>query len=268
MVFINGEKIDSFNFSGGEVSVKTYYTDTYVMVKANLRNSRDIMELLLICEVLKRQRCTIGLQIPYIPYARQDRVCNEGEAFSIKVFAKLINDIGAFKVSGWDVHSDVTNALINNFHNVPCQDILSKCSELEKLLSDNSVYICSPDSGSLKKIQKVQEKFNIDNDRVILATKIRDVSTGNIVNTEVYADNLKGRKVLIIDDICDGGRTFIELAKKIKIIGSGKIILYVTHGIFSKGFEVFENIIDEVWTTDSFCNIKHPKLNIIGEDDV
>lgn len=83
--------------------------------------------------------------------------------------------------------------------------------------------------------------------------KARNVQTGEITGTEVYGD-VKDKVVLIIDDICDGGRTFIELGKVLKERGASKVILYVTHGIFSQGKQVFEGIIDEVyakhdWTT-------------------
>ncbi len=79
------------------------------------------------------------------------------------------------------------------------------------------------------------------------------MDTGNILETVVYADDLQGRDVCILDDIADGAKTFIELAKVLKAKNAGKVILYVTHGIFSKTIEyVLENGIDEVWTTDSF----------------
>ena len=264
MVSINGEKANSFIFPGGEIGTKVYNAYEDVEVRAILRSSNDIIELLLIANALKNRGCSIRLlRIPYIPYARQDRICNLGEPFSIKVFSELINSIKASNVEGWDVHSDVTNALINNFRNVHVSEILMNTHLMDLMIHDKIV-LCSPDAGSLKKIQKVQSEFSIPNERAFMATKVRDTSTGNIIDTEVYVDHLSGKDVLIIDDICDGGRTFIELAKKIKNKGSGKIILYVTHGIFSKGIEVFDGLIDEIWTTNSFCQIKHPKLNIIG----
>jgi ribose-phosphate pyrophosphokinase len=264
MIIANKEIVKTFQFPAGEIGLKTHWKNTHVNVRAFLRGSDNIMELLLLCNALKNNDCSISLEIPYVPYARQDRICNDGESFSIKVFANLINSINAIKVCGWDVHSDVTNALIDNFYSIPVHDILKKSLEMINILKNAKTLICSPDAGSLKKIQKVQENFLIDNDRSFMATKIRDVSNGNIIDTQVFADNLKGKTVLIIDDICDGGRTFIELAKKIKNISSGRIILYVTHGIFSKGIEIFDNLIDEIWTTNSYCNINHPKLNIIG----
>ena len=78
-----------------------------------------------------------------------------------------------------------------------------------------------------------------------LASKIRDTKTGYITETKLQGE-VRGRDVLIFDDICDGGRTFIELAKSLKAKGAKKISLYITHGIFSKGKDVLYNHIDEI----------------------
>lgn len=266
MIEVNKEEIlDSFIFPGGEVHLKINQFHRSVEVKANLRDSDDIMELLLVSNALKNDGCSINkLIIPYIPYARQDRICNTGEPFSIKVMTDLINGIKAERVEGWDVHSDVTNALIDNFTSIPQYFFTSRSIELERILKDKSISICSPDAGALKKIHKLQEVYNIKNDRLIVASKERNVQTGDILSTSVDC-TVCHKNVIILDDICDGGRTFIEIAKVLKNWGTEKVYLYVTHGIFSKGMEVFDGLIDHVYTTDSFCTIKHPKLTVMEE---
>jgi ribose-phosphate pyrophosphokinase len=67
-----------------------------------------------------------------------------------------------------------------------------------------------------------------------------------VIGTHYSDDKVRNAVILIVDDICDGGRTFIELAKKLRPMTTGKIKLLITHGIFSKGIEVFDGIIDEV----------------------
>ena len=101
-----------------------------------------------------------------------------------------------------------------------------------------------------KKTIKISETFNGEPE-VIQAQKMRNLKTGEIIKTEILGD-VKGKKVLIADDICDGGRTFIELAKVLKNKGAVEVSLFITHGIFSKGLEVFEGLIDAIYTTDSF----------------
>ena len=62
----------------------------------------------------------------------------------------------------------------------------------------------------------------------------------------------KDKKVLIVDDICDGGRTFIELAKVLRAKGAETVDLYTTHGIYSKGTKVLAPYINNIISTDSF----------------
>jgi ribose-phosphate pyrophosphokinase len=261
-----------FTFSGGEVSVKlpkhlrTISGDNQYTLKAQLHSSEDVMTLLLIKDALDTRfgNPRSILSIPYVPYARQDRVCNYGEAFSIKVMSSLINSMNFDKVYTCDNHSDVSTALINNCINIPPETIMERSRDLTHILTKTKVALCSPDAGANKKILKVAQHFG--GVPVIKADKIRDTTTGEITHTEVYCDDLNGQVVMIVDDICDGGKTFIELAKKLKEKNAGPIILYVTHGIFSKGVHVlYNNDIHAVYTTDSFTPIekKTPALNII-----
>jgi ribose-phosphate pyrophosphokinase len=80
--------------------------------------------------------------------------------------------------------------------------------------------------------------------------KKRDPQTGALSGFQVPMSGLKGRDLLIIDDLCDGGGTFVGLAKALKAHVASKVFLFVTHGIFSKGLPL--EGIDHVYTTDSY----------------
>lgn len=228
-----GGSYETSIFPGGEVHVRiTYPSNT---VEADIRSSADVMLLLLMCDALKRMGMpVVNLMIPYFPYARQDRVCNNGESFSLKVMADLINFLGAKSVLIYDPHSDVTPALINNCTVVPQHKIV------EPEILEGKTLIC-PDAGAEKKILKFKRPY-------VMCTKKRDPVTGEILSTEIYSlGSLEGHNTIIIDDICDGGRTFIEIAKALRMLGVASVELYVTHGIFSKGFDVFKGLIDKVY---------------------
>tara|TARA_R110000765_G_scaffold304395_3_gene398398 strand:- start:183 stop:845 length:663 start_codon:yes stop_codon:yes gene_type:complete len=219
-----------------------------------LRTPEDVMKLLMVKDALDQQLNAglVSLNMPYIPYARQDRVCNFGEAFSLKVFCNLINSCNFETVWVQDPHSDVAPALLNNIA------ITSSSSIVE---SDRHVWrkyegatIISPDAGANKKVASLCKVLG--KDTFIRADKVRDLSTGQITSTVVYCDDLKGQDCLIVDDICDGGRTFIELGKALKAKGAGNVGLYVTHGIFSKGKEVFDNSIDDVYSHNDWTETK------------
>ncbi|MBE3101465.1 MAG: ribose-phosphate pyrophosphokinase [Firmicutes bacterium] len=245
-----GETIEfeRLRFNGGENHIKlTSHIQEQVTIEAQLKNSDYMMELLLATDALRRAGATeISLLAPYIPYGRQDRVMVLGEPLSIKVFAQLINSQNYKTVYTFDNHSEVTNALLNN-----CVEI-SNHRMVKTFVYDeegHSVRLVSPDGGSLKKVFRLAQDCNR---QVITASKHRDVATGKITGTEVHARDLTGSTCVIVDDICDGGRTFVELAKALKEKGAKKVILYVSHGIFSYGtIELCKNI-DKIYTTNCF----------------
>jgi len=91
-----------------------------------------------------------------------------------------------------------------------------------------------------------------------LASKHRNVNTGKIINTSVHGD-VKNKTCVICDDIIDGGATFIILADLLKKMGANKVYLIVTHGFFTKQYDVLKNI-DGIYTTDS--------IKIINQDNI
>jgi len=248
---------DSFTFSGGEEHIRfnpmDFATTVKIEIFERLTDSSKLVQLMVAVDALKRlsnEATPIELVIPYFPYARQDRVCVEGEALGAAVMASFINNLDFAKVTIWDAHSEVSPALLNRVVNVPQISLLERCDELSQRLSTGELTLISPDAGASKKTIKIAETFNGEPE-VIQAQKMRNLKTGEIIKTEILGD-VKGKKVLIADDICDGGRTFIELAKVLKSNGADEISLFITHGIFSKGLEVFEGLIDAIYTTDSF----------------
>lgn len=246
-------------FSGGEVHVTLPQSlpstiDSY-LIKAKLKTSQDVMELLMVKNAMDVKYGSIDcvLRLPYLPYARQDRVCSQGEALSIKVMSQLINSMSFNKVITCDNHSDVATALIDGCVDIPSYSLMAKSSEIHNLLTKTKISLCSPDAGANKKTFAVAKNYG--GIPVIRADKIRDVLTGEITGTEVYCGDLDGQCVMIIDDICDGGMTFIKLAEALKEKNAGPLFLYVTHGIFSKGMEPL-SMFRKIYTTDSFSFIK------------
>lgn len=236
-------------FSGGEEHVNITLpnnSDNSIRVYARIHGSGELMRLLLVTDALKREGFRdIELIMPYIPYARQDRVCQRGDAFSLKVFANLINTQQYASVTVADAHSTVATALIDNVVEIPQSTFAAS------LIDTHYDFIISPDAGASKKTIDFAKNYD-GHVKVAQALKVRDI-TGNIVSTEVLYDDFAYGSCLIVDDICDGGRTFTELATVLKQKGAGEIGLYVTHGIFSKGTGVLlDHGINNVYTTDSF----------------
>jgi ribose-phosphate pyrophosphokinase len=254
-----GQTIKQFVFPGGEVGIQLQSNSNasnvaVVNVFAHLKNSDDVMSLLMASDAVDRQynNAKKNLNLAYVPYARQDRVCNEGESLSISVLANLINSCNWKEVNIVDPHSDVTPALIRNCKVKESYEVLKK--------NLNDYYIVAPDAGAYKKAHKWAQQKQAKG--VITANKIRDISTGEIKNISANTD-VKNLKLLVVDDILDGGKTFIELAKCLK--GYEKLELFVTHGIFSKGVKELTDSYEHIYTTNSFHGIvpeelKHEKI--------
>lgn len=219
------------------------------------------MALLMTTDALRRRigNTPIHLTMPYVPYARQDRVCNPGEALGIKVFCDLINAQRYARVTITDPHSDVTGALLNNV------TIIEQSAPVSEVLKHpafaNGVTLVSPDAGAAKKVLKLAKNFNIRD--VVFADKIRNTLTGEIVDTKVRGTIPYGKPLLVVDDICDGGRTFIELAKALHEKSDSKLYLYVTHGIFSKGTRGLLDHYEAIFTTDDWTGEKDSRVHIV-----
>lgn len=207
----------------------------------------------------------IALYVPYFIGARSDRKFLNGQSNYLKtVICPIINSQGFSRVTVLDPHSDVLEACIDRF------DKVSNVSFAENAIKyyagkGEEVTLVSPDAGALKKIYDVAKAIKCSD--VIVANKLRDLETGKIIRTEVpgIGEDAGRKKFVICDDICDGGRTFIEIAKAIrdirpKSIYGDKIYLCVTHGIFSAGFEELEKYFDAIFCTNSVKDIEQTEI--------
>lgn len=256
-----GESYKHFQFGSGENHLQLLSpSSNRVEIMFRYSGDQSMMQLLLMTDALHRQGANeIDLFIPYFPGARQDRVCNLGEPLSAKVYADLINQQHYRQVTVFDPHSDVVIALLNKVRVIKNHQFIKDV--VAELGSD--LILISPDAGSNKKIFELASQLG--GLEVVRADKFRDVRNGAIIGTEVFCEDLSGKTALIVDDICAGGRTFIELAKKLKAKNCRKIVLAVSHyeGSAQEG-KLSESGIDVLYTTNSlrdfpeteFLNIK------------
>ncbi|WP_299120142.1 ribose-phosphate diphosphokinase [uncultured Winogradskyella sp.] len=249
----NNIKFESFRFSGGEPHIKILSdlnAIDEVTVTTRIRSFNDMGLLLIAVDALRRMDAkTIHLFLPYMPAARQDRVMIPGESLTVKVYADLINGLHFESVIVFDPHSEVTPALLNN-----CK-VISNHTFIKSIINEinSEVNLISPDGGALKKIYKVSEFLG--GLPVVECSKMRNVKNGKLEGFKVYEDDLAGKDCLIVDDICDGGGTFIGLAEELKKKNAGKLYLAASHGIFSKGFEGLNKYFTKIYTTDSFKSV-------------
>ena len=227
-----------------------------VRIDARLNNFKDLELIICANQALRGVGFKdIHLFTPYFLGARSDRKFQDGGINYLKqVICPIINSQEFSSVLVMDPHSDVLEACLDNFKKVD-NHILVKyaLSQIDnKNGAQDRICLVSPDAGAYKKIFDIAAKFQIEN--IITATKVRDLKTGNIIRTEIpLLEQHKDLKYVIVDDICDGGRTFLELAKVIKTQHpSAEVYLVVTHGIFTNGLLGLSKWIDRIFTTNSF----------------
>ncbi len=256
-----------FFFSGGEPHVEIESPEKLlarrVLIDARLGNAEDFMMMLAVTDAVKRcNPAAVLLFVPYFPGARQDRE-EAGYALTVKMYADLINAQGYERVFVLDPHSPVTPALVERVV------ILNHIPLVEDFLEEAGVIaltgIICPDAGAERRTLDLAKEIGCDN--VVFARKKRDPRTGSLSGFSL--DELpKEGTYLVADDLCDGGGTFLGLAAEYRKDpkGTGSLLLWVTHGIFSKGMDGLAKAFEHVGCSGSFPAREgtHPQLHRAG----
>lgn len=207
----------------------------------DFENETEVVHFCQLCTLLNKFHCKYVVQIPYLPYARQDKEISNDSTFALLTFLKIIREF-VDHIYVCDMHNpDVYDKLtITNI--IPVHRILSVIDDFKP------DYILFPDIGAKKRYAFYLCGTQKD---LIYAEKVRDQTSGNIVGINVPHIN-DNSSVLIIDDICDGGATFVRIAEHIKTkVQEIKLGLYVTHGIFSRGLNpLFAAGFSNIYTLD------------------
>lgn len=194
----------------------------------------------------------VELHLSYLLSARMDRVMLEGEPFSLKVIAAMLNAAAFKKVKIFDPHSEVSTALIDRSYAVPNHlFVRDALTDYQAKHTVDNYCLVSPDAGALKKIHKLAAYLGVEN--VVECMKERDLKTGALTSFKTTTEDLSGQTCFIVDDICDGGGTFAGTAQMLKAKGAQTVILIVSHGIFSKGTAIPG--VDAIYTTDSYREV-------------
>ncbi len=237
----------------------------YIDIKTRLNNFLDLEILICSVKALRQYNVKIiNLSCPYFLGSRSDRKFEEGSNNYLKdVICPIINSLNFESVTVLDPHSYVLEACLNNFKSISNLELVNFAfNDIGISKRDNQVLV-SPDAGASHKIYKLAEQIGYKGD-IITCSKERDRDGKlTLCNIPLYEDeaigygDYQGKDFVIIDDICDGGQTFINIAKEIKFkLKDNKIYLIVTHGIFSKGFIDLYQYFDGIYCTDSYRDLE------------
>jgi ribose-phosphate pyrophosphokinase len=211
--------------------------------------------------ILKQLRCLlydynsdlgVELFLSYLPYARQDKPIAPNVCFGLIPFAQFLNELDFDHILILDPHSDAPLSLLANVAAIYPYQALGQIIEVFK-----PTMICYPDAGAYAKYKAIYgERFNLP---IIHVAKERNPITGAITIQRIVTEGheIEGQQILIIDDICDGGATFIQLTHKLKEHGCASVDLFVTHGLFTKGTSILHLAgIRNIWAADRLMGLR------------
>lgn len=259
-------------FSDGEMLVKSSETvrNKKVYVICSLCSHDSIIELLLFIDSLKRASAgNIVVISTYMSYSRQDRKASQREPIGAKLIARLLETSGVNKLITFDLH----NPSIQGFYDIPVDDLRWMYPLTQSLLKEEKKMkftIVSPDHGGAVRARRLAELITKEIKIAIVDKRRTGPNVSEIVG---LLGDVKDKNCIIYDDIIDTGGTIIKAANYLKEKGAKKIYIAATHGLFSKGFDIFEKAesVDLVCVSDSIPtvkNIKSKKLKIISLENM
>ena len=254
----------SFPDGQQDIVITSQEVNVPILIKSRFNSFLDLELIICATKALHGIGCNhISLFSPYVLGARSDRKFQEGGTSYLRdVIAPIINAQNFEKVFVIDPHSDVMEGVINNLHTTTNVNLVKWVFDngWNSVLMSNSVLV-APDAGAYKKIFKLAKDIGFLG-KIVTCSKFRNTE-GKIIGTDVpLTEDMICKDFVIIDDICDGGATFMGIAEAINAYRSqykclyGKIRLVVTHGIFSKGFVDLKKCIDNIYCTDSVKSIE------------
>lgn len=228
----------------------------------------NIMELLLIIDAAKRASAAeISVIIPYFGYARQDRKDRSRVPISAALIAGLVEYAGADRIATIDIHSEQEPGFVK----IPWDNLYSSYSllpELKKLFNPDNLVVATPDKGGLLKATFYVDL--LDASGLAIVFKERDIQKKNESKALDMIGNVKGKDVLLVDDLIDTAGTICEAAKLIKERGAKSILVAATHGLFSgpAAGRISDSQIDKIFITDTVPVrpeiLNNPKIEIIS----
>jgi phosphoribosylpyrophosphate synthetase len=243
MFKVNGQEINVTMFPDRTSQVWKLPEELFLMQTINIdwyfENEGEVMHLVQMNDLFRSKGPRIiNLYIDYLPYARQDKKISNETTFALHSFVKILNMLKFDKISVLDPHSNFLKIAYGTIVTVSPEKQIRNVHSLTK-----TDVICYPDLGAWDRYDLEYPSLYLKKERNQLTGKIENISLGH---NKLGVD---AATVLIVDDICDGGRTFTEAAKLLYENGAKEVNLFVTHGIFSNGLKpLFDAKINRIFT--------------------
>ncbi len=222
--------------------------DVFVLQSTSFPANDHVMELLITIDALKRGSSkSIAAIMPYYGYARQDRKSGPRSPISAKLVANLISTAGADRALMVDLHA----GQIQGFFDIPTDNLFAApvfIDDIKKNFESNDIVIVSPDVGGVVRARAIAKRVNCD--LAIIDKRREKASVSEVMNV---IGEVKKKKCILIDDICDTAGTLANAANALKSKNADSVYAYITHGVLSNpAIERINNSpIDKMIITDS-----------------
>lgn len=238
----NGIEVEIIHstFPAGEVYVRIAdisLITPHMIVRLHSADSDSIMRAIMIANALDEAEADdIVLVSDYLPYSRQDRVCKDGESSSLETLLCILLPF----------FDEIITLDVHNKDSIKGYSVINQAVDYDKYIQyTEGLVIVSPDKGAQERCQLAAQG------KVPAATLIKTRGISDIVQEPNSLEDIEliktAERLLIVDDICDGGATFLSAAKVLRGLNStAELHLLVTHGIFSQGFDKLNEIFASV----------------------
>lgn len=253
-----------------EAEVKTFADkEIFVRINENVRGedvfaiqstaypaNDHLMELLICIDALRRASARrVTAVIPYFGYARQDRKTDGRTPISAKLVANLISTAGADRVLTMDLHA----GQIQGFFDIPTDNMVAGpviLKDIKERYNGDELIVVSPDVGGVVRARGLARR--LQRDLAIVDKRRPEAGTAEVMN---IIGDVKGRRCIMIDDICDSGGTLCEAAAALKEEGATSVAAYVTHGVLSakNGKRAVKRIEESVLDELVICDTIEPR---------
>ncbi len=218
-------------FSDGEISVQITESvrgqDVFIIQPTCAPTNDNLMELLIMVDALKRSSAkSISAVVPYYGYARQDRKAAPRVPISAKLVADLLEAAGITRVVTIDLHA----AQIQGFFNIPADNLFGSILFVNYIRSKNlnNPIIASPDIGGVARARLYADKLGYD---LVIVDKKREKA--NVAEVMNIIGEVKGKDVILVDDMVDTAGTLVKAAEVLKKRGATSVMACCTHGVLS-----------------------------------
>lgn len=266
--------VEEFNFPDGQPHVKV--KDFPSWQTCRIANSDDLVKVCLLLDTYHRAGKSLDLTVLYMMGERMDRAISENEPNSCAVICEMLrtqiekmsdtsirllsphSDVVSQNIKGYPDRSEYEMLMESTFYDLAIKNFLGYAGvspqELEYRQTKFSIVL--PDKGALERIKDTPIMRWWPNANLVVMEKVREITTGKITGIKMCSGS-PAKLSIILDDLCDGGATFIGASKELRVsgsVGDKKIGLAVVKGVFSKGTKL--DGIDFIATTNAFQELE------------